>query len=95
MATSFNVEATTHWGQNVFVVGSIPALGDWNPAGAVPLSPAAYPIWRATAHLPPGTAFEYKYVKKNPDGTVTWESGPNRGHTTPASGTSTLTDTWR
>ncbi len=95
VATSFNVEASTYWGQNVFVVGSIPALGNWDPANAVPLSSAAYPIWRATVNLPPNTTFHYKYLKKNPDGTVTWESDPNRSHTTPASGTTTRDDTWR
>lgn len=46
-------------------------------------------------NLPPNTTFQFKYIKKNPDGTVTWESDPNRSHTTPASGTSARDDTWR
>ncbi|WP_458351660.1 carbohydrate-binding module family 20 domain-containing protein [Micromonospora schwarzwaldensis] len=95
VATSFAVTATTVYGQNVFVVGNVAALGGWNPAGAVALSPATYPVWRATVDLPPNTAVEYKYVKKNPDGSVTWESGANRSFTTPAGGTRTATDTWR
>ncbi|MFI2710692.1 carbohydrate-binding module family 20 domain-containing protein [Micromonospora sp. NPDC018662] len=95
VATSFAVTATTAYGQNVFVVGNVAALGGWNPANAVALSPATYPVWRATVDLPPNTAVEYKYVKKNPDGSVTWESGANRSFTTPAGGTRAATDTWR
>ncbi|MEU7934720.1 carbohydrate-binding module family 20 domain-containing protein [Micromonospora echinofusca] len=95
VATAFHATATTSFGQNVYVVGNLPALGGWNPANAVALSPADYPVWRATVSLPPNTAVEYKYLKKNPDGSVTWESGGNRSFTTPAGGTSTRTDTWR
>ncbi|MFD0662964.1 carbohydrate-binding module family 20 domain-containing protein [Thermocatellispora tengchongensis] len=95
IATSFNATVTTYYGQNVYVVGNIAALGGWNPAAAVPLSPADYPIWRATVNLPPATAVEYKYIKKNPDGSVTWESGGNRTFTTPSTGTRTNNDTWR
>ncbi|MCL7460485.1 carbohydrate-binding module family 20 domain-containing protein [Micromonospora echinofusca] len=95
VATAFHATATTTFGQNVYVVGNLPALGGWNPANAVALSPADYPVWRATVSLPPNTAVEYKYLKKNPDGSVTWESGGNRSFTTPAGGISTRTDTWR
>ncbi|SCL72117.1 carbohydrate-binding module family 20 domain-containing protein [Micromonospora peucetia] len=95
VAVSFHATATTNYGQNVYVVGNLPALGGWNPANAVALSPADYPIWRATVSLPPNTSVEYKYLKKNPDGSVTWESGGNRTFTTPAGGTNPRTDTWR
>jgi alpha-amylase len=92
---SFNVTATTVWGQNVFVVGSIPALGSWVPASAVPLSSATYPVWRATVDLPAGVTFEYKYVKKDGSGNVVWESGGNRTATVGADGSVVLHDTWR
>ncbi|MFB9833660.1 carbohydrate-binding module family 20 domain-containing protein [Actinoallomurus acaciae] len=92
---TFNETATTAWGQNVFVVGSIPALGDWAPADAVALSSAAYPVWSAAVALPTATSFQYKYVKKNTDGSVTWESDPNRAYTTGAGGTAAVNDTWR
>jgi alpha-amylase len=86
--------ATTYYGQNVFMVGSIPALGSWDPNSSVPLSSASYPNWTATISLPANTTFQYKYLKKNPDGTVTWESDPNRSYTT-GTGTATITDSWR
>jgi alpha-amylase len=92
---TFNETATTTWGQNVFVVGSIPALGNWAPANAVALSPANYPVWSATVTLPTATTFQYKYLKKNTDGSVTWESDPNRTYTTGTGTTATVNDTWR
>ncbi|MET7338745.1 carbohydrate-binding module family 20 domain-containing protein [Nonomuraea sp. NPDC005650] len=93
--TYFNANVTTWYGQNVFVVGNTPALGGWDPGQAIALSSADYPIWRATVNLPPNTTVEYKYIKKDPGGTVTWESGSNRTVTTPATGTHTSNDTWK
>ncbi|WP_245674338.1 carbohydrate-binding module family 20 domain-containing protein [Actinoplanes rectilineatus] len=92
---TFGVTATTTLGQNIFVTGNQGALGSWAPAGAVALSSAAYPVWSATVALAAGTTFEYKYLRKNADGSVTWESGANRTATVPASGQLTLSDTWR
>ncbi len=94
-AISFGVDATTSWGQNLVVVGDRPELGGWNPASAVALSSATYPVWRASVSLPPGTVVQYKYVRTESNGAVTWESGSNRTATVPASGVLTLTDTWR
>jgi alpha-amylase len=93
---TFAVNATTVWGQNVFVVGNTPALGNWDPANAVALSSATYPTWQATVSLPAGTAVQYKYIKK--DGAqVIWESDPNRTRTTASAQPcgATWTDNWR
>jgi alpha-amylase len=95
VAVTFAATVTTSFGQNVYVVGNVAALGGWNPDRAVALSSATYPVWRGTVQLPAGAAVEYKYLKKNPDGTVAWESDPNRARSTPATGPLTLTDTWR
>jgi transposase-like protein len=92
---AFAVNATTVPGQNIYVVGNIPALGSWAPAAALKLDPAAYPVWKLTARLPAGTSFEYKYIRKDAAGNVTWESGANRTATVPVSGSITLNDTWR
>ncbi|WP_381559635.1 carbohydrate-binding module family 20 domain-containing protein [Streptomyces eurythermus] len=92
---SFNVNASTQWGQNIYVVGSTPALGSWNTANALKLDPASYPVWKLDQSLPAGTAFEYKYIRKDASGNVTWESGANRTATVPAGGVVTLNDTWR
>ncbi|OEJ96516.1 carbohydrate-binding module family 20 domain-containing protein [Streptomyces thermolilacinus] len=92
---SFNVTATTSPGQNIYVTGNQSALGNWNTGSALKLDPAAYPVWKLDVTLPAGTTFEYKYVRKDAAGNVTWESGANRVATVPASGRVTLNDTWR
>jgi alpha-amylase len=91
---TFTAVVTTWYGQNVFLVGSIPALGKWDPTRAVPLSAANYPTWSVTVTLPANTYFEYKFIKKDPDGTVTWESGANRSYTT-GTGAATVNATWK
>jgi alpha-amylase len=95
-AVSFAATVTTTWGQNVYVVGNTAALGNWDPASAVALSSASYPVWKATVNLPAGTAVQYKYIKKE-GSTVTWESDPNRSNTPPSTSpcSATWTDTWR
>ncbi|KAJ7223444.1 glycoside hydrolase family 13 protein [Mycena pura] len=81
--------------QNIFLVGSIPQLATWDPAAAIPLSAATYPVWAVTVDLPPNTSFQYKFIRIETDGSVVWESDPNRSATTSASGTQTITTTWR
>ncbi|WP_329420058.1 carbohydrate-binding module family 20 domain-containing protein [Streptomyces sp. NBC_01268] len=92
---AFNVNATTTLGQDIYVTGNRPELGNWAPAAALKLDPAAYPVWKLAVTLPAGTAFEYKYVRKDAAGNVTWESGANRTATVSASGQTVLNDTFR
>jgi glucoamylase len=98
---TFNVRATTTFGQNVFVVGQLTQLGNWTPGSGVALSASKYtssdPLWFVSVDLPAATVFEYKYIKKNSDGTIVWESDPNRRFTTTSgcASTSTVNDTWR
>jgi alpha-amylase len=94
VAVSFAATVTTVFGENVYVLGNRPELSNWNTAGGLALSSATYPVWRGTVNLPPNTAVEYKYVKKN-GSTVAWESGANRVVNTGSACTLTLTDTWR
>ncbi|MFD0368651.1 carbohydrate-binding module family 20 domain-containing protein [Streptomyces sp. NPDC127114] len=92
---SFNVNATTVSGQNIYVTGNRAELGNWSTTAALKLDPASYPVWKLTVSLPAGTAFEYKYLRKDAAGNVTWESGANRTATVPASGQVVLSDTFR
>ncbi|GAA2615196.1 peptidase S8 [Paractinoplanes durhamensis] len=94
IAATFNVTMTTVWGQNLYVVGSIPELGQWDPARAVPLSAATYPIWSASLTLPPNTAIEFKYLIKNADSSWAWESTSNRSTVTPPTGQYITHDTF-
>ncbi|WP_328889357.1 carbohydrate-binding module family 20 domain-containing protein [Streptomyces sp. NBC_00316] len=93
---SFGVNATTQLGQNIYVVGNQSALGNWNTGSALKLDPATYPVWKLDVNMPAGTSFEYKYIRKDASGAVTWESGANRTATVPSSGKVSLTsDVWR
>ncbi|KAJ7056051.1 glycoside hydrolase [Mycena amicta] len=95
VAVSWGETATTTFGENIFLVGSISQLGTWDPASSLALSSASYPVWTITVNLPANTSFEYKFIRKETDGSVVWESDPNRSVTTVGSGTQTISTSWR
>ncbi|KAF8582245.1 carbohydrate-binding module family 20 protein [Ramaria rubella] len=94
VAVTFNVQATTVFGENIYLTGSVDALQNWSPNTALLLSAANYPTWSITVNLPANTAIQYKYIRIF-NGAVTWESDPNMQITTPASGSFTENDVWR
>lgn len=72
----FEVTAATYYGENIYVIGSIPALGNWDVSGAVPLDAAEYtpehPLWRGTAFLDAAkegqtNVVKYHYVRQQED----------------------------
>ena len=78
----------TFWGQNVYVVGSIPELGNWDTDKARILNPENHPDWGSTlSHLPPDTYIEWKCIKRDGAGNVEWQPGDNNKFTTAAGGT--------
>ncbi|KAG8736348.1 hypothetical protein FRC10_009409 [Ceratobasidium sp. 414] len=79
---------------NAFVVGQLAELGIWDTAKAVQLSGTS-PNWSVTMQLPVSSTFEFKFIRKAADGTVTWESDPNLRYSTPASGSLTINEVWR
>ncbi|KAI0042277.1 carbohydrate-binding module family 20 protein [Auriscalpium vulgare] len=94
VTATFNVQATTQLGENIYITGSVGALQNWSPDNALLLSSANYPTWSLNVTLPASTSIEYKYIRKL-YGQVTWESDPNNQVTTPASGGIVQNDTWR
>ncbi|GAA2144115.1 carbohydrate-binding module family 20 domain-containing protein [Glycomyces algeriensis] len=84
----------TSVGDEVYVVGSIPQLGNWTAISSAHLSGASYPVWKGTISVPAGTTFQYKYVIVRSSGAYTWESIGNRTATVPATGCLNLTQTW-
>lgn len=68
----------TDVGQEVYVVGSTPELGSWEPADGAPLSTdeSTYPEWSGDVSI--GEDTEWKLVKVDPDGNADWEPGDNR-----------------
>ncbi|EME44137.1 glycoside hydrolase family 15 protein [Dothistroma septosporum NZE10] len=97
----FDEIATTTFGENVFIVGSISQLGSWDTGKAVALSADKYTssnnLWYTTVSIPAGTSFNYKYIRKETDGSIRYESDPNRSYTVlkTCAGSATVNDTWR
>jgi glucoamylase len=95
-----NVNAVAQSGQYLYVTGNTEALGDWTPNLGLPVDSASYPVWKNAINLAAGSVIQYKYYRKNPDGSVTWECYPgggncndNRSLTAPSSGSLNLNDT--
>lgn len=74
----FHVTAETQFGENIYVVGNVPELGSWNPDNCTEalLNPN-YPEWFLPVSVPMGTTIEFKFIKKDANGNVVWESGEN------------------
>lgn len=101
VAVTFDLIATTEYGQNMYISGSISTLGDWDTSDAVALSADDYTssdnLWFVTIDLTAGESFEYKYILVESDGTVVWADGDNESYTVPAvCGETSVTvgDTW-
>ena len=92
---TFALVTNTAYGQSVFLVGSLPELGNWQPTNAVKLVPGSCTssncVWSLTLGLPENTGYEYKFIKRDDCATclsnaanVVWEPGPNRTNFTSA-----------
>ncbi|UBV43261.1 glycosidase [Deinococcus taeanensis] len=94
-SVSFQVTASTYFGQDVYLVGDRAELGAWNTASALAMTPSGCSgstcTWKTTVSLPPSVTAQFKFIKKPGDSgaSVTWEGGSNRTLTTPASGSLT------
>jgi glucoamylase len=75
---TFNVNATTFFGENVYLIGNVSELGDWRPSDALPGSAAGYteerPLWTFEVELPEKSKVEYAYLRKEPDGSLLFET---------------------
>lgn len=95
----FHVQANTAMGENIYIVGNIPELGSWDPDNCTEamLNPN-YPEWFLPVSVPAGAQIEFKFIKKDANGTVTWESGENRVITSSSSSAGSIDTevyTWR
>ncbi|KFX99237.1 hypothetical protein V490_01898 [Pseudogymnoascus sp. VKM F-3557] len=101
VAVTFKEVVTTQPGQTIKLVGSVAKLGSWNPANAVVLSSSEYTdsnhLWSVSVDLPAGTKLEYKFINVAEDGTVTWESDPNRQYSVRVAcdKTATVSSDWK
>ena len=82
-------DATTEYGQNVYIVGNCLELGNWDASKAVgpfynaTATIASYPDWFFDITVPENYNLEFKFIKKDADGNVVWESGTNHVYTVP------------
>jgi glycosidase len=89
----FHVNATTIPGENIYIVGNLAELGGWDPTKSTEamLNPN-YPEWFLPVSVPVNTTFQFKFIKKDANGNVTWEVGNNRTFTS-SSGPASTVDT--
>ena len=65
----------------VAIAGEGEALGNWNPAKAVRMSDAEFPLWKANvpaAGISAGTQYKFLLLEKETGKVVAWEGGENR-----------------
>jgi glucoamylase len=101
--TTFNVNASTFYGENLYLSGSSEDLGNWRPSDALPGSAIDYtaerPLWTFQVELPEHTTVDYHYIRKEPNGTVLAET-KNRTLEVPdctgveSPGDATVEDAW-
>ncbi|RZK61936.1 MAG: hypothetical protein EOO59_03865, partial [Hymenobacter sp.] len=88
MTVHFSLPYRTAYGQRLALCGSLPALGHWNIAQALPLHyDEATTRWSAELAVPADAAtapITYKYVLLFEGGGVVWEWGDNRALALPA-----------
>lgn len=90
--------AETSYGENVYIVGNVSELGNWDPDKAIGVffnstaTIAQYPSWFYDINIPANTQIEYKFIKKNQAGEVVWESGENHTLTTGTTAMTTQVD---
>lgn len=76
MKLIFNIGYRTNWGETIYVIGNIPALGNGNIADALKLSPSDGERWTGQVSIPDSTAsVNYHYAVVRDDGHIRSEWG--------------------
>ncbi|KAH8594506.1 1, 4-alpha-D-glucan glucohydrolase [Bisporella sp. PMI_857] len=93
----FNVNASTYFGENIYVVGSSADLGSWDIDNSYPLGAGGYtaerPLWSGSAYLSAGETVSYKYVRQeNCDQPYIYESINRTLAIPPCGGATVVTD---
>lgn len=91
----FDVNATTYFGENIYIIGNTDDLGNWDINNALPMSAGGYtserPLWSISAYLTAGQQVSYKYVRQeNCNQPYIYET-TNRTLTVPACGGAAIT----
>ncbi len=65
----------------IAISGDCEALGNWNPAKAIRMSDAEFPLWKAnvpSCGISAGTQYKFLIIDKATGNVVVWEGGGNR-----------------
>lgn len=95
----FKVNASTFFGEDIYLIGNNDALGKWDFNSADAMAASNYtserPLWYVYLDLPASTTVSYKYVRHEPDNSLLYES-QNRTLTVPTCGAASKTeeDAW-
>ena len=97
---TINNASPTNPGDNIYLTGNTVELGNWattttGAVGAMLTTPTTYPNWWLTVSVPAGKVIQYKAIKIQANGTVTWENGANHSYTVPASGVGSVNVSWQ
>lgn len=93
--------AYTAFGQNVYLTGSVQELSKWSTSTDQAIGAMfnqvvhQYPTWYYDVSVPAGQTIEFKFIKVDGVGNVTWENGANHMFTAPSSGTAEVTVNWQ
>lgn len=79
MIIKFNIEYNTQWGENLFITGSSPALGNYDIKNALPLECTAPGKWegKIRCNLTKERVISYRYFVKGDSG-IYYEAGKGR-----------------
>jgi glucoamylase len=75
---TFNLNATTFFGENMYMIGNTSELGNFNSNDALAGSATNYtaerPLWNFVVELPAGVGIGYRYLRLEPNGTYIAEN---------------------
>lgn len=96
MKIIFNIGYRTNWGESVYIVGDIEALGNGDYAKALKLHLDGNDHWSISIDTPAdGRGFNYHYFVRNDDGAVKNEWGHGNCFTATDEGTYRIYDRWQ
>lgn len=73
---TFSINATTTFGESIFILGDLPELGGNDLRFGPKLEPSTYPVWKATICLPTNRTYAYRYYKRS-DAAGQWGNAAN------------------
>ncbi len=79
MKLTFHIDYRTNWGENLFLVGTLPLLGEDQERRALPMSLSGDRFWSITVDLADDSpAFQYRYIVRDSQGVIKREWGQPR-----------------